>query len=67
MTETLRRQVAKALAGMRYGTIQLVVHDGQVVRLERLERVRLTVPTEASSGMGGTSTDASEMRHDDEE
>lgn len=30
------------LAGMRYGTLELTVHDGRVVQIERRERVRLS-------------------------
>ena len=32
----------RALRDLRYGTVQVVVHDGQIVRIERVERVRLT-------------------------
>jgi hypothetical protein len=35
--ETLRR----LLQGLRYGTLELTVHDGRVVQIERRERVRL--------------------------
>ena len=31
----------QALASLRYGTIELTVHDGRVVQLERREKVRL--------------------------
>ena len=39
--------VQKALEGLRYGTVQLVVHDSQLVRIERTERIRLTGLPEA--------------------
>lgn len=35
--ETLR----ELLQGLRYGTLELTVHDGRVVQIERRERVRL--------------------------
>lgn len=35
--ETLR----ELLRGLRYGTLELTVHDGRVVQIERRERVRL--------------------------
>lgn len=35
--EVVRRQVA----GVRFGAVQIVVHDGRVVQVERTERVRL--------------------------
>jgi hypothetical protein len=36
--ETVIRQVT----GLRYGVIQLVIHDSRVVQIERTEKVRLT-------------------------
>jgi hypothetical protein len=44
---SLAREVAAALRGLRYGSIELVVHDGRVVQLERHEKVRFT-PEERS-------------------
>jgi hypothetical protein len=38
---TLLREIAAALRGLRYGSIELVVHDGRVVQLERHEKVRI--------------------------
>jgi hypothetical protein len=35
--ETVRDQVAS----LRYGVVQIVVHDSQVVQIERTEKVRL--------------------------
>jgi hypothetical protein len=34
--------VADAISRLRYGTIQLTVHDGRVVQLEVTERQRFT-------------------------
>ena len=36
----LVRELASALRSIRYGTIELVIHDGRVVQLERREKVR---------------------------
>jgi hypothetical protein len=36
----LARELAAALHGLRYGSIELVVHDGRIVQLERHEKVR---------------------------
>jgi len=35
--EVVRRQVNS----LRYGVVQIVVHDGQVTQIEKTERVRL--------------------------
>jgi hypothetical protein len=37
---TLRRELRQALRTIRYGAIELVIHDGRVVQLERHEKVR---------------------------
>jgi hypothetical protein len=36
----LLRELGRALYSLRYGTIELVIHDGRVVQLERREKVR---------------------------
>ncbi len=36
----LVQQVLRALRGIRYGSIELVVHDGRVVQIERKEKLR---------------------------
>jgi hypothetical protein len=37
---TLARELLEALKSIRYGAIELVIHDGRVVQLERREKVR---------------------------
>ncbi|MGE0384057.1 MAG: YezD family protein [Gammaproteobacteria bacterium] len=36
----LVRRVLEAIEGMRYGSVEIVVHDARVVQLERRERFR---------------------------
>jgi hypothetical protein len=36
----LLRELVDALWSIRYGAIELVIHDGRVVQLERREKVR---------------------------
>jgi hypothetical protein len=36
----LARELGFALRSIRYGTVELVIHDGRVVQLERREKVR---------------------------
>ena len=50
------RQLARALRGLAYGSIQLIVHDSQIVRIERLERIRLTGSPEAEPITDGRPT-----------
>jgi hypothetical protein len=36
------RQVLEAVRGIRYGSVEVVVHDGHVVQIERRVKVRLS-------------------------
>ena len=40
LSPTLLRELRQALRSIRFGAIELVIHDGRVVQLERRERVR---------------------------
>lgn len=35
------RVVGQKVEGLRYGVIQIIVHDSKVVQIERTERIRL--------------------------
>lgn len=39
----LAGQIALALRSLRYGAIELTVHEGAVVQIERREKVRITL------------------------
>lgn len=45
--ETLQ-QIAKAVRSLRYGTVQITVHDARVVQIDKVERIRLS-PTDRTS------------------
>ena len=38
--------VREKVIGLRYGVVQLTVHDGRVTQIERTEKTRLKVPRE---------------------
>lgn len=40
----LARRILDAIASLRYGTVEVVVHDGQVVQIDRKERIRVERP-----------------------
>ena len=63
LAAAVARRIAQALRGLEHGSVQLVVHDSQIVRIERVERVRLTVSTEASSHISGQPTESPEVDH----
>jgi hypothetical protein len=33
-------RIKEAVTGLKYGTVQIVVHDGRIVQIERTERFR---------------------------
>lgn len=37
--------VREKVEGLRFGVVQIVVHDGKVTQIERTERTRLDSPT----------------------
>ena len=37
----LLRQVVKTVQGLRYGSVTITVHDGQIVEFQRNEKFRL--------------------------
>lgn len=41
--ETAVRELLDALRDLRYGSVEIVVHDGRIVQIERREKVRLAV------------------------
>ena len=59
------KELERALRDLRYGTVQLVVHDAQIVRIERLERIRLTGSPEAIPPPTGQPTPRAEVHPDD--
>lgn len=35
------QRILEALQGLRYGAVEITVHDGRIVQIERKEKVRL--------------------------
>jgi hypothetical protein len=44
--EVLDRLI-EAVQGIRYGAVEITVHDGRVVQIERTEKLRLGAPRES--------------------
>ncbi|MBT8769331.1 sulfur starvation response protein OscA [Metapseudomonas boanensis] len=38
------REIQSALNGLRFGSVEITVHNGQVVQIERKEKFRLQPP-----------------------
>lgn len=41
----IEQEILRAVKGIRYGSVEIVIHDSQVVQIERKEKVRLDKPT----------------------
>ena len=44
--------LAAALRGLRFGSVELIVHDSRVVQIERREKVRFPAPNDTSRHSG---------------
>ena len=36
----IANQIASALQGIRFGSVEIIIHDGKVVQIERKEKLR---------------------------
>ena len=43
------REIARALQGLRFGAVEITVHNGQVVQIERKEKFRLNASSSKPS------------------
>lgn len=46
LSPALLREIAKAIRTIRYGSVQIIIHDARVVQIEKAEKIRL--PQDAS-------------------
>lgn len=37
----IERRVLDSLAGIRYGAVEITIHDGRIVQIERREKLRM--------------------------
>lgn len=44
LNQDVARYLASALGEIRYGSIELTIHDSRVVQMERREKIRLGQP-----------------------
>jgi hypothetical protein len=42
--EVALRQIAEAARTIRYGSIEVVIHEGRIVQIERREKIRIGKP-----------------------
>jgi hypothetical protein len=48
--DALAREIARAVRGLRYGSVEITVHDGAVVQIERKEKLRVGRDASRSRG-----------------
>ena len=44
------RRIFDAIRGIRYGSVEVIIHDSQVVQIERKEKVRFDVGANRAAG-----------------
>jgi hypothetical protein len=55
-SDELFQTILRAIRNLRFGTLEIVVHDSKVVRIERHERIRLDIDSETQPHNGGTTS-----------
>lgn len=43
-TATTVVKILEALGGLRFGSVEITVHEGRIVQIERKEKLRLNIP-----------------------
>lgn len=43
-------KILEALGDLRFGSVEITVHEGRIVQIERKEKLRLNIPLTESSG-----------------
>ncbi|BBA37099.1 uncharacterized protein sS8_5177 [Methylocaldum marinum] len=38
------QKILEALQGLRFGAVEIIVHDGRIVQIERKDKLRLNLP-----------------------
>lgn len=44
VSEATLRQIAEAIDGIRFGSVQITIHDARVVQIETIQKIRLDAP-----------------------
>jgi hypothetical protein len=50
ITPPVEREILDAVRGIRFGSVEVVIHDSKVVQVVRTEKVRMDVRPSTSSG-----------------
>ncbi len=41
LSPAIQREILEAIRGIRFGSVEIIIHDSRVVQIERKEKVRL--------------------------
>ena len=52
LTQELLEQIGRAIRSLRYGTVHIIVHNEQVVQIEKVERIRFAGSPDLTSERG---------------
>ncbi len=50
LPDDIARSIERAVQGLEYGSVEIIVHNSSVVQIERHERIRLAAPGRNSPG-----------------
>jgi hypothetical protein len=53
LSSELFLELQRALSSIRFGTVELVIHDGRIVQLERREKIRVVAELTQSRPIPG--------------
>ena len=53
---TILRQITQAVQSLRYGTVQITVHDARVVQIDKVEKIRIGPSADLIPGGDSNST-----------
>ena len=54
VSQALLAQIAEAIRTIRFGSVQILIHDGRVVQIEKAERLRVGEADLTAGGMQTT-------------
>lgn len=49
-TDAVTQRILRALDGIHYGSVEITIHDSQVVQIERKEKLRFEVTGNSRNG-----------------
>jgi len=50
--QQLAQKILSAIKGMKYGTVQITVHNARVTQIDKIERIRVVKDDTANNGGG---------------